>query len=111
MNAVLFCIPLKAGHLDQFKTFVKQTSEQKAAEWKEMLARYDMSCVKIWYKQINDQNYVFVYHETGKDFAEKIKGWNNSQHPFDQWFSAQITAVYDSGAVESGAEPLLELFV
>jgi len=111
MKTVLFCIPLKMDCLEKFKNIVKQTSEKKADEWKNMLARYDMSCVKIWHKLIDDKDYVFVYHETGPQFEEKIKAWNNSQHPFDNWFNQQIMAVYDSSAVESNATELLELFV
>ncbi len=111
MKTVLFCIPLKEGCLEQFQNFVKETSEQKAAEWKEMLSRYDMSCVKIWYKDIDGKHYAFVYHECGPNFEEKITGWNDSQHPFDQWFNQQITAVYDVGPVDAGATQLLELFV
>lgn len=111
MKTVLFCIPLKKNCLDKFKNFIKQTSENKSKEWKDMLARYDMSCVKVWYKLIEGKDYVFVYHETGPQFEEKIKGWNDSKHPFDQWFNQQITAVYDSSAVESNATGLFELFV
>lgn len=111
MKTVLFCIPLKKDCLEQFQNFVKETSEKKADEWKEMLSRYDMSCVKIWTKNLDDKNYVFVYHECGPSFEEKIKGWNDSQNPFDQWFNAQITAVYNIGPVEAGATQLLEFFV
>lgn len=76
-----------------------------------MLARYDMACVKIWVKTLNDRDYVFVYHEVGPDFQEKIKDWDNSQHPFDQWFNQQIMSVYDTGPVDAAAKQLLELFV
>lgn len=76
-----------------------------------MLARYDISCVKIWHKNLDGADYVFVYHETGPHFEEKIQGWNESKHPFDQWFSQQIMAVYATGPVESGATQLLELKV
>ncbi len=111
MKTVLFCIPLKRGCLEQFQEFVKQTNEQKPKEWKDMLARYDMSCVKIWIKTLESRDYVFVYHEVGPDFSEKIKNWNDSKHPFDQWFNQQIMAVYESGPVDAAATPLLELFV
>ncbi len=111
MKTVLFCIPLKTGCVKQFQDFVKQTTEQKSEEWKEMLARYDMSCLKIWIKNLEHRDYVFVYHELGPNFSEKIKGWNNSQHPFDQWFNQQIMTVYDTGPVDAAATQLLELFV
>jgi len=111
MKTVLFCIPLKKGQLDQFQNFVKQTSEQKTDEWKDMLTRYDILCVKVWYKNINDTDYAFVYHEVGPEFDEKIKGWNNSEHSFDKWFNQQIMAVYDASAIEDNATQLLELIV
>lgn len=111
MDTVLFCIPLKTDCAQQFRDFVTETSEQKSEEWKAMLARYDMSCVKVWVKTLEGRDYVFVYHECGPTFSEKIQGWNDSTHPFDQWFNAQITAVYDTGAVDARAEGLLTLYV
>jgi hypothetical protein len=111
MQTVLMCIPLKKGCLDQFQNFVKQTSAQKATEWKSMLARYDILNVKIWHKNLAGVDYAFVYHKVGTNFLEKIKGWNTSQHSFDQWFNQQIMAVYDTGPVDAGATSLLELVV
>jgi len=111
MNTVLFCIPLKENTLQQFKDFVKTTSAEKHKEWQEMLVRYDLKNVKIWNKSIEGKNYVFVYHEHGPLFEEKIKGWNDSPHEFDQWFNQQIMAVYDTGPTESAATSLLELKV
>lgn len=52
MSTVLFCIPLKTGHLKQFQDFVEETAAHKAEEWKAMMERYDISCVKIWMRQI-----------------------------------------------------------
>jgi hypothetical protein len=111
MNTLLFCIPLKANSLEKFEDFIKQTSNDKSAEWKDMLTRYDMSCVKVWVKHIEARDYVFVYHEVGPDFAAKIQGWDTSEHPFDQWFNAAIMSVYDTGPVDAAATSLLELFV
>ena len=111
MNSVLFCIPLKNDHLKQFRNFVQQTSDQKSDEWRSMLARYDISSVKIWVNHIDGIDYAYVYHDIGPDFNEKIKTWNDSRHPFDQWFDQQIKAVYDSNATENNATLLLELIV
>ncbi len=113
MKCALFCIPLKKGCLEQFKEFVKQTHEEKSEEWKEMLSRYDLSSVKVWYKNFNGVDYVFVYHDAGETYEEKLKGWDTSTHPFDIWFNAQIMAVYDVANVEGMESPahLLTLFV
>lgn len=105
MKSILFSIPLKQNCLEQYLNFVEQAEQLKKAEWKEMLSRYDIHCVKIWHKHINDQDYVFVYHEVGPDFEEKLKGWDNSEHPFDQWFNQQIMAVYDIENVDAMEAP------
>lgn len=35
-----------------------------------------------------------MYHEVGPTFEEKIKGWNDSTNPFDQWFHQQIMTIF-----------------
>ena len=93
-QTVLFCIPLKKRCLRQYQDFAKQTVE-RAKEYKEMLIRYDIHCAKIWHKNIGGNDYVFVYHEVGPQFKEKMKGWDISTHPFDQWFRNEMMTVYD----------------
>ena len=112
MNTLLFCMPLKEGSLKQYQDFIKKTANEKAAEWKDMLFRYDISCVKVWDRNFEGKDYVFVYHEVGPTFEEKIKNWDNSSHPFDKWFNGQIMAAYDVKNVEAMESPhkLLELF-
>ena len=109
MNNVLFCIPLKPGHLPQFKACVASIYAEKKSEWQAMLARYDISSVKIWHKALEGREYAFVYHDIGPNFPEKIQGWENSTHPFDQWFKEQIMAVYDTSATNSPANGLLDM--
>ena len=94
MKTVLFCIPLKKGCLSQYESFAKQTTERNE-EYKEMLLRYDIYCAKVWNKNIKDSDYVFVYHEVGDKFREKMTGWDKSTHPFDKWFRENMMAVYD----------------
>lgn|SRR3989338_81453 len=94
MKTVLFCIPLKTGCLKQYLDFAHE-SVKRPKEYKEMMDRYDIHCVKIWHKNIEGRDHIFVYHEVGPHFAEKMKSWDSSQHPFDKWFRESIMAVYD----------------
>ena len=94
MKTVLFCIPLKKGCADQYKEFA-QESVRRADEYKEMMTRYDIFCAKIWHKKIGDNDYVFVYHEAGPSFEDKMKGWDTSDHSFDTWFREGMMATYD----------------
>lgn len=108
---ILFCIPLKKGKLDEFKQFVKLTTHEKISDYKAMLLRYDIHATKIWHKIILNETYVFVYHEIGSNFDEKIKHWTDSQHPFDQWFNQKLMSIYAEGAVEGPATQLLDFIV
>jgi hypothetical protein len=101
MNNKLFCIPLKARKLDQYLAFAKETL-QKPEEYSDMLKRYDIHSAKIWNGRFGEQDYLFVYHDVGPEFEEKMKGWDTSKHPFDEWFRGNIEAVYDASAF---AEP------
>ena len=94
MRSILFFIPLKKGCLKQYQAFASE-SVKKGKAYEEMLARYNIYCAKTWYKNINDRDYILVYHEVGQNFDEKMKGWDSSTHPFDQWFRESIMAVYD----------------
>jgi len=107
MKPVLHCIPLKQGKLKQFQDFVKQTFENKKKDWKDMLKRYDIDCVSVWHRSIENREFVFVYHEVGPTFEEKLSGWDQSEHPFDQWFNEQIMSVYDIEDVSAMQDPHL----
>lgn len=104
MKTVLFCIPLKKDCLIQYESFAKETVK-KAKEYKEMLTRYDIQCAKVWHKNISDRDYVFVYHQVGPHFKEKMAGWDTSDHPFDKWFRTNMMAVYDIENAAGMEEP------
>lgn len=104
METVLFCIPLKPGKLNQYEVFAKE-SVKKVDEYKDMLNRYDIHCAKTWHKNINDRDYIFVYHEVGPSFRAKMKGWDTSEHPFDEWFRKNMLAVYDIENAAGMEEP------
>ena len=111
MNSILSCIPLKEGCLEKFQELIKHTAEHKSAQWKDMFTRYDIHNVKMWHKNIEGKDHAMVYHEVGQEFANKAKDWENSENEFDQWFSEQLSGVYEDGALESAATSLFEMAV
>lgn len=106
MRTVLFCVPLKKNHLSQYEAFVTDTLTNRKSAWLEMLKRYDIHSVAIWTKHMADRDYVFVQHAVGPAFEEKLKGWDDSTNEFDQWFNAQIMAVYDIDNIEGMEQPI-----
>ncbi len=111
MNTVLFCIPLKPNHLDKYLEFLAISRDKHQQEWKDMLARYDIADVKIWHQDIEGRQYAFVSHEVGPNFGQRIQGWNDSKHPFDQWFREQILSIYDGSGIDTPATQLFEMKV
>ena len=104
MKSVLFCIPLKPENLDSYLAFAKETTE-RPEEYRDMLKRYDIYCAKIWNTSLESKDYIFVYHEVGVQFKEKMAGWDTSVHPFDVWFRESIMAVYDIESAATVEEP------
>ena len=103
-KTVLFCIPLKEGCLEQYKAFAKEVLE-RPDEYRDMFNRYDILSAKVWIKRFGDCDYVLVCHDVGPDFEEKMKGWDTSEYPYDQWFNKNIMAVYDVDNVEGMEKP------
>ena len=104
MKSILFCIPLKSGSLQTYLAFAKKTTESPK-QYSDMLKRYDIHCAKIWNASLDGKDYVFVYHEVGPQFKEKMKEWDTSTHPYDTWFRESIMAVYDIESAATVEEP------
>ena len=105
MSSTLFAIPLKHGKLEEYLSFAKET-ELRAKEYSDMLQRYDIHSAKIWQTKIGYADYIFVYHDVGPDFQEKMKSWDVSDHPFDKWFRESIHNVYDIQSLNSFKPPV-----
>ncbi len=95
MKNILFCIPLKEGCLEQYVAFSEQAAGEKRAEWRDMLSRYDIQAAEIWHKNIGNRDYIFIHHNVGPTFEEKFKGWESSEHSFDQWCNQELMTLFD----------------
>tara|TARA_R110000868_G_scaffold8205_3_gene42563 strand:- start:151701 stop:152039 length:339 start_codon:yes stop_codon:yes gene_type:complete len=94
MKSVLFSMAVKPGKLEEYKAFAKETLA-RMDEYSDMMKRYDIHSAKVWLKQIAGTDYVFVYHDVGPNFEEKMQGWESSDHPFDKWFNEALMDSYD----------------
>ncbi len=111
MKSVLFCNPLKQNTLLEFKKFVELTQATRREEWQDMLKRYDIKSVSIWYKTVDNVDHVYVHHFVGDEFSSKIQHWHASQHEFDLWFDQQLATFYAAGPIASEATLLLDMKV
>ena len=110
MNTVLLCIPLKDRCLEKYEDTINEMVARES-EYREMLKRYDIYSTKVWVKSFSGKDYALVYHEVGPDFPEKIQGWENSSHHYDQWLNERLMAVSDEGVTEGGATQLIDFIV
>ena len=97
MKTTLFVTPIKAGKLQAAKTFLNTCIGPKKQEYKDLLLRYDLNNVKIWFQALKGTDYMMFSHDMGEKGMEKLAIWENSTHPFDQWFKQQLESWFDLG--------------
>ena len=101
MQPMLLAIPLKHGKLAAYKAFVAEITGPKKREYSDLLKRYGLTSVTVWYHKIGGKEYAMVLHNTKGDASERLKHWPSSTHPFDVWFREQLANCYE-GAPEEG---------
>lgn len=96
MKSVLFTMPLKSGKLPAYKAFIDEcTTGSKQEEYKDLLLRYGLNSTKMWLQTLDGKDYAMFIHDMDDDGMEKLKAWDASTHPFDQWFNQQLHDCYD----------------
>jgi hypothetical protein len=95
MKETLRVVRIKDGCLEQYRLFATQITEQPE-ECIAMFKRYDIESAKMWLTNISGKAHVIIHHCIGSSFAEKMKAWDDSDHPFDVWFRANMAQVYES---------------
>lgn len=101
MSTALFAIPLKKDKIANYKAFLKECLGPKRNEYEDLLRRYGLNGIKIWFHTLNGINYVMFIHEMDNDAAQRLKNWSTSRHPFDQWFNKHLCDCYDIDNMES----------
>ena len=110
MKTLLFALPLKPGKLDAYRAFVKEATGPRKHEYADLLKRYGLKTVKVWYAKLAGKEYMMVLHDAEEDALERLKGWASSMHPFDRWFTEQLLNCYEVKDMEQGPELLQFIF-
>ncbi len=95
MKSTLFTMPLKSGELEAYKAFIDECTGPKKKEYKDLLLRYGLNNIKLWTQTLDGKDYAMFIHDMDDDGMEKLKEWDSSTHPFDQWFNQQLHSFYD----------------
>lgn len=95
MQTLLSATFLKTGALDAYKKFIAEIMGPRNQEYKELLKRYGLRTVKVWYEKVSGRDYVMIVHEAEDNAMEKLKEWDSSTHPFDLWFGEQLNQHYE----------------
>lgn len=96
MQNPLFCMPLKAGVLDEYKSFMSEClTGAKQEEYKKLLLRYEIHTLALWLHTIEGRDYAFFMHDMSEKAPELLAEWTKSSDPFDQWFKENLEKYYD----------------
>lgn len=100
-------MPIKQGKTATYKAFIKECLGSKKNEYKDLLLRYSLNTLQMWLHTIDGKDYVLFTHDMSDDAAKKLEGWENSKHPFDQWFNKQLKDCYDvKDASDYSSQPI-----
>lgn len=94
LQTICDVIPLKPGKLEAYKKFVAEFTGPRKKEYSEMLGRYGLRTVDVFYKKINDVEFVMVVHQADLDAREKLKNFTSANHPMEKWFLEQLTNLH-----------------
>lgn len=96
MQSLLFVVPFKPGMLDEYKKMIDEATGPRKKEYRDMLGRYGLKSVKVWYQSFSGKEYVIVLHDIEKkDAMERLQAWSSSTYAFDHWFREQLLKYYD----------------
>ncbi|MBN2689871.1 MAG: hypothetical protein JXR42_04675 [Gammaproteobacteria bacterium] len=104
MQTALFVMPIKAGKLDSYKSFMGECLGPRKEDYIGLLKRYELNITKIWIHNIDGKNYAMFTHNMSKNSAELLKKWPDPSHPFDQWFKEKLYDCYDTETIENTPE-------
>lgn len=107
MQTILAVIPLKPGKLQAFKAFTAEITGPRKVEYADLLKRFGLKNAKVFYYPMDGKEFIGVLHDGEPDAIQRLKKFETSPHPFDQWFVSQLADLYIYTAEEEiYAKPL-----
>jgi hypothetical protein len=95
MQHLVYLIPLKTGKLNEYKAFTAQNIGPRQNEYSEMLNRYGLKTVKVYYHKVGNKEFVIVTHDAEDDAAKRLTHFSTSEHPYDRWFVEQLGKLHE----------------
>lgn len=80
---------VQPGKLDQWRTWVREMTEDRREEYTDHLSRYGLTRECFYLRHRQDQDTVILYAE-GEDPAESLRRFARSNHPFDVWMRQEL---------------------
>lgn len=110
MKTLTYVNPLKPGKLSEYKAFCAENRGPRKREYLDLLHRYGLKNVKIYYQTLSGREFVIVVHDAEDDAVERLANFASSKNPYNIWFLEQLNRLHDfSGIEEPQAELLLYL--
>lgn len=110
MQIIVDTIPLKPGQLADYKKFIAEFMGSRKKEYADMLARYGLHTVDVFYQKIAGVEFVIVVHQAEEDAREKLKAFTSSKNPMEKWFVEQLTNLHDFSPLQGEPPATKHLF-
>jgi hypothetical protein len=109
MQTLVYINPLKAGKLNEYKAFTAENLGPRKKEYIDLLKRYGLITVKVYYHKLGGKEFVIVIHDAEDDATERLANFPTSRHSYDRWFFEQLGKLHDFDSLEG--EALAELLL
>ena len=111
MKKIVWVNPLKPGKLEAYKAFSATNTGSRKKEYVDLLSRYGLLNVQVYYHKLNDQEFVIVMHDTEDDAMARLAHFNDSKNAYDRWFTEQLNDLHDfTNVTGAGHSELLFTF-
>lgn len=108
MKTLAFINPLKPGKLDDYKKFSATNLGLKQKNYIDLLNRYGLKNVKVYYHKLGDQELITVIHDAEDDAMARLANFPAPDSPYDKWFMEQLNDLHPM-TQDNQAQLLFEL--
>lgn len=95
MKSLVFINPLKPGKLKEYKAFSAENTGPRKQDYIDLLHRYGLRNVKVYYHKLEDKEFIIVLHDAEDDALERLKNFSSSTNSYDCWFKEQLENLHD----------------